>query len=88
MQERRQAFFLVVLEHVHARPRRRHEHERERHDAERDEPTEVLPGGSCDEQQRERDHHVHHPRAEVRLDDHEHRRDQRAEHHLHRRLAI
>ena len=48
----------------------------------------MPPGGARDEQQHAGDHHVDHPRAEVRLGDHEHRRHQRGEHHADGRVAL
>ena len=89
VQEGRQPFDLVGLEHVHADRRRRHQHER---DATRtrsaSSAASCCHGVPATSSMHERDRHVDHARAEVRLGDHEHRRHQRREHHARGRVAL
>ena len=76
------------MEHVHAGRRRDHEDERDGDGGERAEGGEVPPGGPGDEQHGEGDDDVDEGRAEVRLQHHERRRDEREQHDARGRPAV
>ena len=73
---------------MHAGDRRGQQDEAERDHDQRHKRAQLAPGGARHEQQREGDHHVDEPGAEIGLGDHQHRRHERAEHHAHGRLAL
>ena len=86
--ERRQAIHLVLLEDVHPC---RGGHDQHPHDrCDRDEPDheEMGPPRAGDEQHRAGDRQVDHPRAQVRLQHDEHRRQDRQQQDPARRLLV
>ncbi len=88
VEEAREAFDLIGLQHLHAGRRRDHQHERDRRRAQRQQARQMAPGDAGDEQQRHRDREVDETGAEIRLGDHEHRRQQRRQHHPRRGLPF